>query len=119
MRVVSLLLSFLPFSLFADAAPAAQVAGPSPWGQGILLGSFVVVFYLLIWRPQSKRAKEHRMLISNLSKGDEVVTSGGLCGKVAKISDLFVLVEIGNGLEVPCQKQAITQVLPKGTLKTI
>jgi len=116
MRILSIL-AFFPLSVFAEGA--ANPAAPSPWGQGILLGSFIVVFYLMIWRPQSKRAKEQRNLLSSLNKGDEVVTTGGICGRIAKLSDAFLLLDLGNGLEVPVQKSAITQVLPKGTLKNI
>ena len=73
--------------------------------------------YFFILRPQTKRAKEQRELINNLAKGDEVVTSGGLSGKITKISDDFISLAISDNVEVQMQKNAVTAVLPKGTLK--
>lgn len=98
------------------AAPAAQ---PSPWQLPIMLGIFFLIFWLMVWRPQSKRAKEHKNLIANLSKGDEVVTAAGITGKVTKVTDDYVQVEVANNVELTFQKQAITATLPKGTLKAI
>ena len=72
-----------------------------------------------MWRPQSKRAKEHKNLVEALNKGDEVVTNGGIAGKINKVSEEFVLVEIAQGVEMKIQKQAIAAALPKGTLKSI
>ena len=98
------------------AAPAAQ---PSPWQLPIMLGIFFLIFWLMVWRPQSKRAKEHKNLIANLSKGDEVVTAAGITGKVTKVTDDYVQVEVANNVELTFQKTAITATLPKGTLKAI
>jgi len=72
-----------------------------------------------MWRPQSKRAKEHKNLVSGLSKGDEVITNGGIAGKISKVSDDFIRVEIAEGVEIKIQKVAISTALPKGTLKSI
>ena len=83
----------------------------------VMLGIFVFFMYFAMWRPQSKRAKEQRNLISSLAKGDEVVTAGGVLGKVGKMGDSYVSLEISNGVEVQIQRSAVVQVLPKGTIK--
>jgi len=77
---------------------------------------FVVLYFVMI-RPQMKKQKEHRTMVDALAKGDEVVTAGGLLGKVSKIGDNFIGVEIANGVEVQLQRSAVTQVLPKGSIK--
>ncbi|ODU48356.1 preprotein translocase subunit YajC [uncultured Aquimonas sp.] len=98
----------------------AQAAGPqpSPWSPLIMLAIFFAVFFFLVIRPQMKRAKEHRSMVSALGKGDEVITSGGLAGRIDDVSDSFITVEIADGVRVKVQKQAVTAVLPKGTLKS-
>nr|WP_231871653.1 MULTISPECIES: preprotein translocase subunit YajC [unclassified Oleiphilus] len=85
--------------------------------QLIFFGGFILIFYFLMWRPQSKRAKEHKNLVSSLSKGDEVVSSGGIAGKITKVSEDFISVEVSEGVELKIQKVAVSSVLPKGTLK--
>jgi preprotein translocase subunit YajC len=77
---------------------------------------FVVLYFVMI-RPQMKRQKEHRSMIEALAKGDEVATAGGVLGKVTKLGDIYVGVEIANGIEIQVQRSAIVQVLPKGTVK--
>jgi preprotein translocase subunit YajC len=79
---------------------------------------FVVLWFLMI-RPQMKKAKEHKALIAAIAKGDEVVTQGGMVGKVAKVGENYVTLEIAAGTEVIVQKPAIGMVLPKGTLKSL
>ncbi len=79
---------------------------------------FVVLWFLMI-RPQMKKAKEHKALLAGLAKGDEVVTGGGLLGKVTKVADSYVTVEIAAGIEVVVQKPSIGLVLPKGTMKSL
>lgn len=98
----------------ADGA-AAEPMGVM--GQLVFLGGFLVIFYFLLWRPQSKRAKEHKNLLGSLEKGNEVVTAGGILGKITKITDDFVVVEVADGVTFPVQKSAVTAVLPNGTLK--
>jgi len=98
----------------AAAAPASQSPGIMEIG---MLLFFFFIFYLLIWRPQSKRAKEQRNLIASLTKNDEVVMSGGLMGKIVEIGDTFVTLLVANGVNLQFQKQAVVAVLPKGTLK--
>src|SRR5690606_14081902 len=107
----------------AQAAETAQPAGQAPPDGSLfqiaLTSVLFIVFYFFLIRPQSKRAKEHKELLGGLAKGDEVVTSGGILGKVSKVVDDFVVVEIANNLEIKVQKQSITATLPKGTLKNI
>ncbi|CAN7675748.1 MULTISPECIES: preprotein translocase subunit YajC [Pseudomonas] len=113
-------MSFLIPAAYADAAAPAAAAGPAGTGfEWVFLVGFLVIFYLMIWRPQSKRAKEHKNLLGNLQKGDEVVTSGGIAGKVVKVSDDFVVIEVSDTVELKIQKVAIAATLPKGTLKAI
>lgn len=101
----------------------AEGAAAAPQGGGFLeflpLIALLAVFYFLILRPQQKRAKEHKALIDALQKGDEVVTIGGIMGKVTKVADENVAVEIADNIVVQVQKMAIQNVLPKGTIKAI
>jgi preprotein translocase subunit YajC len=102
------------------AGQAAGTASPAESFAGFLpLILMFVVLWLLMIRPQMKRAKEHKTMVEALSKGDEVVTNGGIAGKIAEVGDSFVQVEIAANTVVPVQKQAIATVLPKGTLKTL
>ena len=111
-------MSFLIPAAYADAA--APAAGPAGTGfEWIFLVGFLVIFYLMIWRPQAKRAKEHKNLMAGLQKGDEVVTSGGIAGKITKVADDFVVLEVSDTVEMKFQKGAIAATLPKGTLKAI
>jgi preprotein translocase subunit YajC len=79
---------------------------------------FVVLYFLMI-RPQMKRQKEQKAMIDGLAKGDEIVTAGGVVGKVAKVSDGYVTVEVAEGTEIVMQKAAVTLLLPKGTIKAL
>ncbi len=114
-------LSALAPAVFADGvAPAATAAAPAPGFSFTSIGFlvvFIAIFYFLMIRPQSKRAKEHRNLLSQLSAGDEVVTTGGMLGRVAKVDDSFVELTIANNVDIRIQKQAIASVMPKGTIK--
>jgi preprotein translocase subunit YajC len=104
---------------FIIASAYAQDAAP----QGGLL-SFLplivifVVFYFLLIRPQMKRAKEHKALVAQLSAGDEVVTSGGILGKITNVGESFVTIELAENVKVKLQKHAIASVMPKGTIKS-
>jgi len=104
------------------ASAAAQAAGGTSQ-PGMLTGllfpvAMIVVFYFLLIRPQSKRAKEHRTMLSALETGAEVATSGGIIGKVTELTEQFVGVEIAPGVIVKVQRHTISQVLPKGTIKS-
>ncbi|PLZ03296.1 preprotein translocase subunit YajC [Burkholderia sp. WAC0059] len=83
-----------------------------------LILMFAVLYFIMI-RPQMKRQKEHRNMLSAMAKGDEVITNGGIVGKVTKVSDAYVGVEIAEGTEITVQKSAVTTVLPKGTIKSL
>lgn len=100
---------------FAQAAPAT--GGMDLFGLLPLILMFVLLYFLLI-RPQAKRAKEHRSMLGGLQKGDEVVTAGGALGKITRVGDNFVSVEIAPNVEIQVQKPSITTLLPKGTIKT-
>lgn len=104
---------------YAEGAPAGAIQSSSMMSQFFLLGGFIVIFYFLLWRPQSKRAKAHRDLLAGITKDDEVVTTGGVVGKVTKITDAFIRLSVADGIEICVQKQAIACSLPKGTLKSI
>lgn len=84
----------------------------------VMMVLFFAVFYFMAIRPQMKRAKEHRALIAGLSKGDEVIAAGGIAGRVEDLGEHFVGIEIADGMVIKVQKNAITAVLPKGTLKS-
>ena len=99
---------------FAQAASANQ--GFDIFAMLPLILMFVLLYFLMI-RPQSKRAKEHRAMLAALQKGDEVVTAGGTLGKVTKVGDNFISLEIAPNVEVQVQKPLITTLLPKGTIK--
>ena len=107
-------------SAFAQTAPAAAAAGgdmqSSLMSMLPLVLMFVVLYFVMI-RPQMKKQKEHRAMIDALAKGDEVVTAGGLIGKLTKLGDSYVGVELAAGVEVQMQRTAVVQVLPKGTIK--
>ncbi len=109
-------------NLFETAAYAAD-AGGAPADAGLInllfLGGFVLIFYFLLWRPQSKRRKEHQALMSGLEKGDEVVTAGGIVGQVNKVEEDFVKIQVADNMELRVQKTAIGATLPKGTLKSL
>ena len=103
----------------------AEGAAPTPAGGGmemiIMLAVFGLIFYFMIFRPQSKRAKEHKNLMSSLGKGDEVLTSGGLVGKISKVaadSDFLVLA-LNDQTQITIKKDYITAVLPKGTIQSL
>ncbi|SHM10037.1 preprotein translocase subunit YajC [Vreelandella subglaciescola] len=106
---------------FISQAHAQDAGGAAGGGiaQIVMLVGFVVIFYFLLWRPQAKRAKQHKQLIGNLDKGDEIVIGGGLVGRITKVSDEFLSIEIADGTTVNVQKSAVASVLPKGTIKSI
>ena len=108
-------------SAFAQTAPAAATGGgdimSSLTGMLPLVLMFVVLYFVMI-RPQMKRQKEHRAMIEAIAKGDEVATAGGLLGKVSKLGDTYLTLELAAGVEVQLQRSAIVQVLPKGAINT-
>jgi preprotein translocase subunit YajC len=105
-------------SAFAQAAPAAAGGDMQSSFMSLLpLVLMFVVLYFVMIRPQMKRQKEHRSMIEALAKGDEVATAGGLLGRVTKLGDSYLSVEIAPGVEVQVQRTAVVQVLPKGSIK--
>lgn len=102
-------------SAYTQAAAGGD-AQSSLMGMLPLILMFVVLYFVMI-RPQMKKAKEHKAMIEALAKGDEVVSAGGMLGKVSKLEDGYLTLEISNGVEVQLQRSAVVQVLPKGTLK--
>lgn len=102
-----------------QAAEAGGAAGADMTSTIIMMVLFAVVFYFLLIRPQSKRAKEHKTMIEAIQKGDEVVTNGGIIGKVSKITEGFIILNVAQGVEMKFQKHAVTASLPKGTIKEI
>ncbi|MEO9945166.1 MAG: preprotein translocase subunit YajC [Paraglaciecola sp.] len=110
-------------SLFISNAYAQDAGGAAGGGfeMLIMLGVFGLIFYFMLYRPQAKRVKEHKNLVSSLSKGDEVLTQGGMVGKITKVSEDKDFIEIGlnDSTNIVIQKSAISAVLPKGTMKAI
>jgi preprotein translocase subunit YajC len=105
--------------LISDAwAQAAPSAGGGQFQFALLMAAFIALFYFMLIRPQQRRAKEHQTLVSKLAAGDEVVTSGGLLGRITEVGDTFVTLEVADGVRVKVQKVQVTQLMPKGTLKS-
>ncbi len=99
----------------------AQAGAPSTTTQFapvLMMVVFVAIFYFLLIRPQQKKAKDHQAMITRLSSGDEVVTSGGILGRIVEVGDAFVTVEVADGVRVKVQKGQVTSLMPKGTLKS-
>lgn len=110
------LLSFFISNAYAESSAAASQAS------GLSLVPMIVIFFVFIffmWRQQSKRAKEQNNLMSSLAKGDEIITAGGLLGRINKITDQYISLAIASNVEIVLQKSSVVGVLPKGTLKTL
>ncbi len=109
--------------MFISNAHAATEGAQEAGGMQliIMLGLFAVIFYFMIYRPQAKRVKEHKNLMASMSKGDEVLTSGGLIGKISKISveDDFMVIALNDKNDVTIKKDFVTAVLPKGTIQSL
>ncbi|MGU9978381.1 MAG: preprotein translocase subunit YajC [Candidatus Oxydemutatoraceae bacterium WSBS_2016_MAG_OTU14] len=108
-------MDFLISPAFAQSGGAA--------GPGIelfvMIGIFFLIMYFLVIRPQNKRNKEHKELLSTLASSDEIITNGGLIGKVTEVDESFVKIEVQKGIVIAVQKQAIASVVPKGTLNSL
>jgi len=111
------MMNFLISNAYAQAT--APTGASNPLSSMLVMVALIGVMFFLMIRPQMKRAKEQRAMLSALAKGDEVITTGGLLGQVVAINDSFVTLEIADKVQIRLQKQAITAVLPKGTLKSV
>lgn len=111
---------------FISSAHAADAAGTTAQPQAaggfampMVLGLFLIFIYFTVWRPQSKKAKEQRDMLSSLAVGDEIVTAGGIMGKIAKITDSYIQLTVSETVQLTMQKSSVANVLPKGTLKSV
>jgi preprotein translocase subunit YajC len=108
--------SFFISNAMAAGMPAAQPDGTFSL---IMLVAIFVLFYFMLIRPQNRRAKEHREMVANLKKGDEVVTTGGMLARVVNIDEQYIRISLAEGVEIGLQRNAVSAILPKGTLKTV
>lgn len=107
----------IPNAWAASSAGGAAAKGGSDWSFFLIIIIFIGVMYFIMIRPQQKRQKQHRQMIEQISVGDEVVTSGGMLGKVTAVGDQFLTLEVGKDVTVQVQKNSVGAVLPKGTVK--
>ncbi len=110
-------MSFFVSDAMAQSAAAGAEQAPA-WAGLLPMVILFVIFYFLLIRPQQKKAKEHRKMVEELSKGDEAVTTGGILGKIRKVGENFVDIEVADGVTLTVQKGQIAQLMPKGTLKS-
>lgn len=116
--MIAQLLNFVIAPAYADSAtPAAPQGGGMSFM--IMIAIFFAFMYFAILRPQSKRAKQQQDLLNSLAKGDEVVTSGGVLGRIAKLNEQYLTLTLADNVSIVVQKSSIVSVLPKGTLKTV
>ncbi|MGL4858219.1 MAG: preprotein translocase subunit YajC [Enterobacteriaceae bacterium] len=110
---------FISDAMAEGAAPAAGQGG-SPYSMILMLVVFGLIFYFMILRPQQKRTKEHRKLMESITKGDEVLTNGGLIGRVTKVAETgYVVIALNDTTEVMIKRDFVAAVLPKGTMKAL
>jgi len=112
-------MSFFISDAIAEAAGPAAAGQADPLMSLILPLGLVVLFYFFLIRPQSKRQKEHRQMVSDLQKGEEVITTGGILGKITNVTDDFVTLEISKDVSFNLQKSAVQTIMPKGTIKDL
>jgi len=115
------LFNFLIPMAYAESAGPLSGAGSQGGGYSFLImfAVFFVFIYFFMWRPQSKRAKEQQNLMESLAKGDEILTAGGMLGRIVKINGQYISLTVANNVDIVMQKTAVVSVMPKGTLKTI
>jgi preprotein translocase subunit YajC len=103
---------------WAQGAPVGPGPGGSPYSFIFMMVAFVIIFYFMLIRPQQKKQKEHQSLLTKLAAGDEVVTTGGILGRIVEVGDAFVTVEVADGVRLKVQKVQVASLMPKGTLKS-
>ena len=106
--------SLIPEAMAQAAGGAQQASGVSML---VMMGLFAVVFYFLLIRPQQKKQKEHQAMLSKLAAGDEVLTAGGILGRIVEVGDQFLTIEIADNVRIKVQRFQVTTIVPKGTLK--
>ncbi len=106
---------FIPQAMAAEAG----AEGLFPGADMLFIVAFALILYFIVWRPQRKRSKEHRALLAGLAVGDEVVSNGGLIGRITKIEEQYLVFEVAENVELRLQKGAVAAALPKGTIKSI
>ena len=109
-------MDFLISSAYAQATGAS--GAPSAMPQMLMLGGLFVLMYFLLIRPQSKKAKEHRDMVAKLAVGDEVVTGGGILGRITEVGESFITLEVADGVKLKVHRHQVTQLMPKGTIKS-
>ena len=103
----------------SDAMAAEPAAQGDPLTSFLPLIVIFVIFYFLLIRPQSKKAKEQKKMVEALAKGDEIVTNGGVLGKITKVGDNFLALEVADGVQLKIQRHAVATLMPKGTIKEL
>lgn len=109
-------MGFLVQDAWAQAAPSAP---GGDFSLPLMMVGFVAIFYFLVIRPQNKRQKDHKEMLAKLAVGDEIVTAGGVLGKVAELGEQFVQVEVADGVRITIQRHTIGAIMPKGTIKSV
>lgn len=112
-------MSFFISEALAEAPATGAASGADPFISLLPLLLFAVVFYFLLIRPQSKRQKDHKRMVEALAKGDEVVTMGGIAGRIIDMGDNFIMIEIAEGVQIKVRRAAVESVMPKGSLKEL
>lgn len=119
MSLLDTILDYVITPADADTLGAAPQQAGGGYPLLLMLVVFVLFMYFGVWRPQSKRAKEQRDLLGSLTKGDEVMTAGGILGRIVKVSDNYIVLAVSDNTEMVLQKGSIVSALPKGTIKSI
>ena len=117
--MVEQLLNIIVTPAYADVASVVSGSQQSGTSFVVMFGIFFIFIYFAIWRPQNKRLREQQSMLTSLAKGDEVVTVGGVIGRITKVGEQFLTLSVTNSVELFLQKSSVASVLPKGTIKSI
>lgn len=112
-------MNFLINNAYADQVAAQSAAQPELISQLMIFGGIFLIFYLLFIRPQNKKMKEHKAMVAALKKGDEILTNGGVLGKITGVHENFVSIEVSKEVNLNIQRDAIASLMPKGTIKSL